>query len=449
MNTKELQEKQVGKYILKELIGEGASSTVYKAEEKIHKHHSHNKDINEVNDDAEKKKNHKKEHYHHSKKNTEPHYVACKIIPRKQVYSQRKLNRLEQEIKVQQLMHHPNIVQLINVHKDSKYYYVFIEYCPNGDLFDRITLKDKLSEQEAAVYFKQILYGLKYMHSFHISHRDLKPENILIDKNGQIKISDFGVSKILSEKAHFLTDTPCGSPSYRSPECISGKYYDAEKSDIWSCGVILYAMTTGNSPWSKKKSILDINEQIKSGKYTVPSSLSLNCQDLIKNLMTVDVDKRITIDEALNHPFLKDTEVPSVSVDPNYVSLRKVDHFLGMDKNFHIHDIIENLPSTKKSGTDSKFELDFLHIENGIKDDKKTNDDLLVRKRNKTKDHSKSSNKDKDKKSKRKKLPPLPPNEKHRNENEKKTNNKINENKVLIHALPARRSAQCTTNIMY
>lgn len=153
------------------------------------------------------------------------------------------------------------------------------------------------------------MLAIKYIHSLNVAHRDIKLENILIDQTGHIKISDFGLSKLFDSNSDGLTSTPCGSLCFASPECLSGEPYDAKKSDLWSCGVILYAMATGLMPWTEKQ-IGKLFEQIKKGEFMIPPFISDNCADLIRRLMTVDVDKRITEEEVLNHPFLKDVVVP-------------------------------------------------------------------------------------------------------------------------------------------
>ena len=117
-----------------------------------------------------------------------------------------------------------------------------MEYCERGELFQRIVQKRKLNENESAYYYYQLINGLEYIHLKKIAHRDLKPENLLINENNILKIIDFGLSNFMKNK--FLT-TPCGSPCYASPEMVEGKNYDGYKIDIWSTGIILFAMLCG------------------------------------------------------------------------------------------------------------------------------------------------------------------------------------------------------------
>ncbi|KAH0787691.1 CAMK family protein kinase [Histomonas meleagridis] len=175
----------------------------------------------------------------------------------------------------------------------------------------------------------QIFDFLRYLHSLGIAHRDLKPENILLDSWNMLKLSDFGLSKYVGKNG--LMDTPCGSPCYASPECLSGNSYDGMKSDIWSCGVILYAMLTGSLPWTKRNHN-ELFAQVKSGDYKVPTFLSEECQSLLKSLLTVDVDKRITLEEAMNHPFIVQTgNLSYEKISLKLVSLKKVDMLFDRD----------------------------------------------------------------------------------------------------------------------
>ncbi|EAY05900.1 CAMK family protein kinase [Trichomonas vaginalis G3] len=257
-------------------------------------------------------------------------YYACKIVPKSRLSTHHLEKRFELEIRINQQMHHPGIVGMIDILKDKLNYYVIMEFCPNGELFQYIVDHGRLKEDEARPKIRELLKTLDYIHHMGVTHRDLKPENILLDKFGQLKVSDFGLSRFLDSKG--LASTPCGSPCYASPECISGKPYDGITSDVWSSGVILYAMVTGQLPWTKRNQT-QLFEQIRHGEYTIPSYLSYQCTDFIRGLMTVDNKKRLTIPQALKHPFLSDTQqVELHDVDASqYISLRRVDDFFDID----------------------------------------------------------------------------------------------------------------------
>ena len=253
---------------------------------------------------------------------------ACKIIPKIRLTNERMKQSLESEIRIIQQLHHPGIVQLIELLKDENNYYVILEYCPKGDLFSHIIKNKKIAEPEAKYIFKQILQALKYIQFMNVSHRDLKPENILFDKDNHIKISDFGLSKYILESENFLVRTPCGSPCYVSPECISGRPYNGKTTDVWSCGVILYTMLTGHIPWTKN-SEEQVFRQIKRAQYICPKYISIEAKLLINGLLTVDINRRYTVDMALKDPWLKGTPI-KFNLNSNlnkFVSIKKVDQF--------------------------------------------------------------------------------------------------------------------------
>ncbi|EAY10461.1 CAMK family protein kinase [Trichomonas vaginalis G3] len=228
-------------------------------------------------------------------------FYACKIVSRSRLLMHNLEMRFENEIRISQQLRHPGVVALYDVLKDEHNYYIIIEFCPNGELFNLVVNSGRLTEPEAKVFICQLLYALQYVHSLGICHRDLKPENLLLDQNGRVKISDFGLSRFVGQNG--LVSTPCGSPCYASPECVSGQSYDGRKSDIWSCGVITYALLTGQLPWTKRNQ-QQLFEQIRRGEYTIPEYLSKSCKSFISGLMTVNSDYRMTIEQALHHEWL-------------------------------------------------------------------------------------------------------------------------------------------------
>lgn len=258
-------------------------------------------------------------------------YYACKIVPKTRINSSSLEKRFEEEIRINQQLHHPGVVQMIDLMCDEKNYYVFMEFCPNGDLFQYVVDRNKLSENEAKPFARQILEALQYLHSMGISHRDMKPENILIDQIGHIKISDFGLSKFFNFSNNCLVNTPCGSPCYASPECISGHPYNGMTTDVWSFGVILYAMLTGQLPWTKRNQT-QLFQQIKRGEYSIPSYISPEGKNMIRNLMCVNLENRYTIEQALNDPWLKGIPKQFNEKDQEgYVSIRQVDQYFGRE----------------------------------------------------------------------------------------------------------------------
>lgn len=266
------------------------------------------------------------------KKNTDESYCACKIIEKARLVNLRQQNRFEEEVRINQQLHHPGVVQILDLYADEKRYYMFTDFCPNGDLFEYIVSRKRLKEPDTKRIFRQILETIKYVHLMGVSHRDLKPENILVTNTGSIKISDFGLSKFVDPRG--LVNTPCGSPCYASPECLSGGSYNGRSTDMWSCGVILFAMVTGQLPWTKRNQT-QLFKQIKKGEYTVPDFVSPGCCNMIKKLMTVDFRQRYTVDQALADPWIADTSSQFETGPVNgYVSLAQVDKYFNREVPF-------------------------------------------------------------------------------------------------------------------
>jgi serine/threonine-protein kinase HSL1, negative regulator of Swe1 kinase len=175
-----------------------------------------------------------------------------------------------------------------------------LEYVPNGELFDHLVAKGRLSVQEALQYFQQIISAVDYCHRFNIAHRDLKPENLLLDRDYNIKVADFGMAAW--EGGVDMLETSCGSPHYASPEVVQGNAYKGCISDIWSCGVILYALLVGRLPFDDEN-IRRLLEKVKRGTFIMPSDIPLAAQDLLARMLEKDVDKRITMKDILVHPW--------------------------------------------------------------------------------------------------------------------------------------------------
>lgn len=256
---------------------------------------------------------------------------ACKVIPLGQLKTPSTVERFENEIRIIQQLNHPGIVQLYDLFKDENNYYIKMELCTNGELFQYIIENGRLSELESKYFLKQILDALQYVHSLGIVHRDIKPENLLISADGQIKISDFGLSRFVNSTG--LADTPCGSPCYASPECIKGGSYDGRKSDIWSVGVVAYAMVTGELPWTRKNQI-QLFDQICKGDYIIPSYVSDGCRHFIHCLMEPNPEIRYSIQQALTHPWIASAPAQRVLNNETHlrISLKYLDRFFGRDQ---------------------------------------------------------------------------------------------------------------------
>uniref|UniRef100_A0A2K6GSH4 BR serine/threonine kinase 2 n=1 Tax=Propithecus coquereli TaxID=379532 RepID=A0A2K6GSH4_PROCO len=165
--------------------------------------------------------------------------VAIKIVNREKL-SESVLMKVEREIAILKLIEHPHVLKLHDVYENKKYLYLVLEHVSGGELFDYLVKKGRLTPKEARKFFRQIISALDFCHSHSICHRDLKPENLLLDEKNNIRIADFGMASL--QVGDSLLETSCGSPHYACPEVIRGEKYDGRKADVWSCGVILFAL---------------------------------------------------------------------------------------------------------------------------------------------------------------------------------------------------------------
>ena len=227
--------------------------------------------------------------------------VAIKIINESKIAKDQKLTFIR-EIEILKKLKHPNIIRLYSHISKEKQLYLITEYIKGIELYQYISLKKKLEESEACMYFQQIIIGLEYLHKMGIVHRDLKPENILVDHRlKEIKIIDFGLSNKYTDKLNLLS-TLCGSPHYLAPEVLQGKGYKPRPVDIWSTGIVLYFMLCGKLPF-QGDSDDDLYQKIIEAKVNNIVGISKEGNDLIKNILNPNPRKRITIANIKKHPW--------------------------------------------------------------------------------------------------------------------------------------------------
>ncbi|XHG05206.1 hypothetical protein AWENTII_008452 [Aspergillus wentii] len=239
---------------------------------------------------------------------------AVKVFEKRPGDSQKsQVDSLQQEIALLMGVNHPNLLCLKDTFDESDGVYLIMELAPEGELFNLIIRQQKLSEDETRHVFLQLFKGLQYLHDRGIVHRDIKPENILVsDKTLNVKLGDFGLAKIIGEDS--FTTTLCGTPSYVAPEILqeSRRRRYTKAVDIWSLGVVLYICLCGFPPFSDElytaENPYTLAQQIKLGRFDYPSpywdSVGDPALDLIDKMLTVDVDKRITVDGCLEHQWL-------------------------------------------------------------------------------------------------------------------------------------------------
>ena len=257
---------------------------------------------------------------------------AVKILEKKLLESSRDIQRLKKEIKILKKLRHKNIVQLYDIMESKHNLYFVMEYCKNGELFDYIVSKKRLKETEACCFFQQIINGVEYLHNQGIIHRDLKPENLLLDDKNHIKISDFGLSTFFS-KNNYL-QTACGTPSYAPPEMLEGHEYNGEATDVWSCGIILYAMLCGTLPYSESTEEI-IVKKIKTHDYVIPNYLSKDAKDLLNHILIINPKERYNIKQIQSHPWfnlVKAHMVPGINLEEDIIPVDE--KILDMVKNY-------------------------------------------------------------------------------------------------------------------
>uniref|UniRef100_A0A6Q2XQ68 Protein kinase domain-containing protein n=1 Tax=Esox lucius TaxID=8010 RepID=A0A6Q2XQ68_ESOLU len=207
---------------------------------------------------------------------------SIKIVNREKL-SESVLMKVEREIAILKLIEHPHVLKLHDVYENNKYLYLVLEHVSGGELFDYLVKKGRLTPKEARKFFRQIISALDFCHSHSICHRDLKPENLLLDEKNNIRIADFGMASL---------------QVFVCREC--GEKYDGRRADVWSCGVILFALLVGALPFDHDN-LRQLLEKVKSGVFHMPHFIPPDCQALLKGMIEVDPEKRLTLEVIQKH----------------------------------------------------------------------------------------------------------------------------------------------------
>jgi len=227
--------------------------------------------------------------------------MQLKYIIRK-FLNKEELERVNIEAYVMNNFNHKNILRFKQIIEDNENVYMILEYAKNGDLLEYIKNKNRLSEQEARCFFIQILNALEYTHDIGIIHRDIKLENILLNEKNEIILGDWGFASQWSPQKKLTCNW--GSLFYSPPEVYLGIEYIGPEVDVWSLGVVLYAMVIGNLPFEGVDNT-EIVTNILAGNFIIPEFCSNNLVSLLTSMIKVDPEKRITIKEIRNNPWLK------------------------------------------------------------------------------------------------------------------------------------------------
>ncbi|KAK7255134.1 hypothetical protein RIF29_28537 [Crotalaria pallida] len=230
--------------------------------------------------------------------------VAIKVIKKEKLKKERLVKQIKREVSVMRLMKHPHIVELKEVMATKSKIFLVMEYVKGGELFTKVN-KGKLKEDVARKYFQQLISAVDFCHSRGVTHRDLKPENLLLDENEDLKVSDFGLSALPEQRrSDGMLLTPCGTPAYVAPEVLKKKGYDGSKADIWSCGVILYALVCGYLPF-QGENVMRIYRKAFRGEYELPDWVSSEAKNLISKLLVANPEKRYSIIDIMKDPWFQ------------------------------------------------------------------------------------------------------------------------------------------------
>ena len=336
--------------------------------------------------------------------NNKKEKYACKILLKSNIKDEDDYIRCKREMEILKRMHHVNVVRTYEIISNDTVYYIFMDFCAKGELFNYIVEQQHLSEEKSAFFYYQIINGIEYIHNKGVCHRDLKPENLLLTEKMKLKIIDFGLSNFFNGN---LLETPCGSPCYASPEMVMGKKYNGFCIDIWSSGIILYAMLCGYLPFEEVendeynevlfKNIVECNVEYPS-EFITPVA-----KDLLKRILVKDPKKRIKIDEIKQHNFYLLGELLYRQTFENPMGLKEYELFFFDDKiNYLEKDSFFNDFKNDNLSKENKDENSIMKIREeknkSIKEDKKNKTNINEEHTSKDKDLKlENTNKDKDK----------------------------------------------------
>ncbi|CAD8162446.1 unnamed protein product [Paramecium pentaurelia] len=230
--------------------------------------------------------------------------LAAKIIVKSSLTKSRTRQKLISEIKIHKSLQNTNIVQFEHVFEDHENVYILLELCSNQTLNDLLKRRKRLTEIEVQCYVGQIVNALKYLHVQKVIHRDLKLGNLFLNKSMELKLGDFGLATKLEFEGE-KKRTICGTPNYIAPEVLDGKVGHSFEVDVWSLGVIMYAMLIGKPPF-ETPDVKTTYKKIRQNLYSFPEHVLISdpAKSLISRILNLDPAQRPTLDEIMAHPFM-------------------------------------------------------------------------------------------------------------------------------------------------
>ncbi|XP_018467371.2 LOW QUALITY PROTEIN: CBL-interacting serine/threonine-protein kinase 6 [Raphanus sativus] len=291
---------------------------------------------------------------YHARNVTTGKSMAMKVVAKEKVIKVGMVEQIKREISVMSMVKHPNIVELHEVMASKSKIYFAMELVRGGELFAKIS-KGRLREDVARVYFQQLISAVDFCHSRGVYHRDLKPENLLLDEEGNLKVTDFGLSALTEHlKQDGLFHTTCGTPAYVAPEVILKKGYDGAKADLWSCGVILFVLLAGYLPF-QDDNLVNMYRKIYRGDFKCPGWLSSDARKLVTKLLDPNPNTRITIDKVMDSAWFKKHSARSKN-EPGVVGEAKEEisetlnafHIIALSEGFDLSPLFEEKKKEEK-----------------------------------------------------------------------------------------------------
>ncbi|KAI3771855.1 hypothetical protein L6452_03026 [Arctium lappa] len=284
--------------------------------------------------------------------------VAIKMVGKEKVIKVGMTDHIQREISVMKMVRHPNIVELHEVLASKSKIYFAMELVRGGELFSKVA-KGRLREDVARSYFQQLISAVDFCHSRGVYHRDLKPENLLLDEDGNLKVTDFGLSAFSDHLRHDgLLHTTCGTPAYVAPEVIGKKGYDGAKADIWSCGVILYVLLAGFLPF-QDENIVAMYRKIHRGDFKCPPWFSSDARRLVTKMLDPNPNSRITISKIMKSTwftkaapkkpnFLIEDELEAMNLKGKEGKTLNAFHIISLSEGFDLSPLFEEKKREEK-----------------------------------------------------------------------------------------------------